>query len=278
MKLRKVQSLRLPDVAPNEPDTAPPQMLMVDPSALVVDERYQRNLSERSRTLIRKIVEGWDWRAFKPPVVVRVGDAFHVLDGQHTAIGAVTHPHVREIPVMVVEAEASADRAAAFVKHNRDRISATPTQLHYALIEAGDEDAMTIAQACERAGARILKYPPFNGIYEPGDTVSVSTMHGILSRRHAMGLRRVLQVCADAKLAPISQAAMRAVENLLFADEFDGEYGEEDIANTLRAHLPDLQREAAAFATQHKVPAWRGLAVAIGRKTRRRRRGSRAAA
>ncbi len=64
---------------------------MVKPSTLLVDERYQRGLSERSIKLIRKIVSEWDWRAFKPPVVVDVGAGLEVIDGQHTAIGAATH-------------------------------------------------------------------------------------------------------------------------------------------------------------------------------------------
>ncbi len=275
--LRNVRALRLPDAQPCVPDTTPPTMIEVRPETLVIDERYQRNLSERSLRLIRKIVEGWDWRAFKPPVVVQVNDELHVVDGQHTAIAAATHPEIEQIPVMVVAATEMADRAIAFVKHNRDRITATPTQLHYALIEAGDEDAVTISMVCDQVGVRVLKNPAASTSFAAGETVAVKTMHGIMNRRYRIGLRKVLEVCANAKLAPISQAAMLAVESLLFADEFSGEYEPEDITTTLRASFHHLSREGKAFAAQHKLPQWRGLAVAIGRKTRRRRRGSRAA-
>tara|TARA_R110002020_G_scaffold185004_2_gene382479 strand:+ start:592 stop:1251 length:660 start_codon:yes stop_codon:yes gene_type:complete len=210
--LRTIRPLRLPDVAAKAPDTTPPTMVLLRPESLVVDERYQRNLSERSLRLIRKIVTGWDWRAFKPPVVVMVGDEMHVVDGQHTAIAAATHPMIEEIPVMVVAAAEMADRAIAFVKHNRDRITATPTQLHYALIEAGDEEAMTIAAVCEQVGVRVLKNPPANTSFAAGDTVAVATMHAIMNRHYRIGLRKVLEICANAKLAPVSQAAMLAVE------------------------------------------------------------------
>lgn len=278
MALRQIRKLHFPDIEPNEPDTDRPEVREVDPLTLHVDEAYQRNLSERSRALIRKMVAGWDWRAFKPPVVVDVAGMLHVLDGQHTAIAAASHPHVGLIPVLVVDAAEETVRAASFVKHNRDRINATPTQLHYALVAAGDETALTIAQVCERAGVVILKNPPAGGIFKPGETLSVQTISGLVSRRHALGARRVLEVCTEARLAPVSAAAIRAVENLLYADEFDGEYDSGDVATALRGHFHTISHEAHAFSAQHKVPLWRGLAVAIGRKTRRRRRGHRSAA
>jgi hypothetical protein len=42
-------------------------------------------------------VANWDWRRFKPPVVARTATGLEVIDGQHTAIAAASHPDVLQI-------------------------------------------------------------------------------------------------------------------------------------------------------------------------------------
>jgi len=270
---RRVVPLRFPDLVPAAIGTAPPQLRVVDPALLCVDDRYQRALSERSIKLIRKIVSEWDWRAFKPPVVVDVGGELHVIDGQHTAIGAVTHGGIPAIPVLVVDADEQADRARAFVRHNRDRIQVTPTQLHTAMLAAGDEDAQTVAKVCERAGVSILKNPPALGRYKVGDTMAITTIRALVSRRHALGARRVLDVCVKGGCAPVSAAMIRAVETLLFAPEYKDEIDEGRIALLISAHLSTLEMEAGRFATERKVPLWRALASVIYMNKRKGRAG-----
>lgn len=120
--MRKIAPMNMPDITPGGADMAEPKFERANPADLLVDEGYQRNLSERSVKLIRKIVSHWDWRTFMPPVVVRTKLGMHVIDGQHTAIAAATHPKIKDIPVMVVKADEVADRARAFLGRNRDRI------------------------------------------------------------------------------------------------------------------------------------------------------------
>lgn len=162
--LRPIQKMQLPGIEPAKLGKVEPVFERAKPETLHVDETYQRNLSERSVTLIRRIVANWDWARFKPPVVVRApGKKFHVIDGQHTAIAAASHPEIDSIPVMVVDAPNVEDRARAFIGHNRDRITVTPNQLYIAAVAAGDPDAVTVQQVCERAGVRILRLPPGGG-------------------------------------------------------------------------------------------------------------------
>ncbi|MDJ1463358.1 DUF6551 family protein [Nitratireductor sp. GZWM139] len=261
--MRKIAPLVLPDVVPAEIQGAPPELRLMSPAELHVDERYQRGLSERSLRLIRKIVSEWSWSAFKPPVVVDAGERFEVIDGQHTAIAAVTHGAIGEIPVLVIQAQEQEARAGAFVRHNRDRINVTPIQLHNALVAAGDEMALTIAQVCERAGAVILRNPPTGGRYKPGDTLAITTVRGLVNRRYARGARQVLEVCVKAGMAPISAAAIKAVECLMFAQEYKGEIDAERIALILSAHGESISTEAGRFAAERKVPLWRALASVI---------------
>lgn len=271
--LRRIAEMKVPGIEPGPVGDDYPAVEDVDPKTLLVDEKYQRNLSERSVSLIRKIVAGWDWRAFKPPVVVRTGDGMHVLDGQHTAIAAASHPGVKTIPVMVVRADTQEERAGAFVKHNRDRIQATPTQLHFALVAAGDEQALTVQQVCDRAGARILKSPPGAGRFQPGDTMAVAGIGTLVNKRHAHGARRVVQICVDAKLAPIGAGTLKAVEELIFGDEYAGSLADGDLTTTLREMGAVADKEAAQFAALHDVPQWKALVAVLFKNTRKQRRG-----
>jgi len=265
--LRPVSALNLPDIVPGGADMPPPRFIDVVPETLLVDDTYQRNLSERSRKLIRRLVAGWDWCAYKPPVVVEADGGFHIIDGQHTAIAAASHPRVATIPVQVVVAPRQEDRAAAFVKLNRDRIGITPPQLHHALVAAGDEEAVTVEQVCARAGARVLKYPPYDGRYQPGDVMGISTVRALVRRRYALGARRVMEICVRAKLAPASAAALRAVEFLLFDPEHTGRVTDDDLTMALRALGADAERQGRMYAAEHEVPVWRGLATILFRAT-----------
>jgi hypothetical protein len=270
--MRPITPIAAPGITPNEVSDVRPAFREVDPMTLLVDAKYQRNLTERSVKLIRKIVAGWDWSAFKPPVTVEVDGALHVVDGQHTATAAATHPGVDRIPVMVVAAAETNARASAFVKHNRDRVNVTPMQLHHSLLAAGDEKAIDVNRACEASGVTILKQPPAMGRYREGQTVAIAAIKGLVSRRFIVGARRVLDVCVAAKCAPISSDAIKAVETLLFDPEYAEALSPEALAATIRGAGPELQADIAAFKTAHQVPKWRAMAVIWFRNTRKKRR------
>lgn len=277
MTMRPVASMPMQDVQPSAIESARPTFIDIDPARLLIDEAYQRDISERGARLIRRIVAGWDWRAFKPPVVVQIGDDFHIIDGQHTAIAAASRADIETIPVMLVDPGTEQSRAGAFVKHNRDRLSVTATQLHCALVQAGDDDALTVQAVCVRAGARVLKNPPSYGKFLPGDTMAVAALRALVSRRYAVGARRVMDVCVAAGLAPITADAIKAVEKLLFDPEYANSVSGEAVADTIRRMASVAEREAAQFAAAHKVPRWKAFVVIWFRNTRKIRIGSAAA-
>lgn len=262
--LRPILPLTLPDVERSTPQTWKPELRWVAPTSLLVDEGYQRSLSDRSMKLIRRIVAGWDWASFKPPVCVEDGARLHVIDGQHTAIAAATHGGIPKIAVMVVKAEATQDRARAFVAHNRDRVVMTPLALHHAMVVAGDETALTIAQACLRAGVTMLRSPPPYAVYRPGETMAIGAVRSLAGRRHAAGARKVLEVCAAARLAPITADHIKAVESVMFTS---GAPGPDQLAAALMSStlLADAKREAARAG----VPTWKALSDLLFRRARR---------
>ena len=278
-KLRPIAALHFPDVEPDETPGSVPRLMIVPPTDLYVDETYQRDLSPRSVQLIRKIVKSWRWRAFKPPIVVATADGLHVIDGQHTAIAAATHPGIHEIPVLIVEAEDQQSRAESFVRHNRDRLQITGTQLHHALVAAGDDTALTIERVCQRAGARVVRFSAGSDRWLVGDTMAVEALRALVSRRHAKGAREVLQVCTEGRMAPVTASALKAVEQILFDPQYAGAVLAADVATTIRSMGGQAEKEAALFAVAQRVPRWRGLAAILFRNTRKvRGHGRRAAA
>lgn len=270
---RPIVPISLVGVAPADLTGAvQPEFIMADPRELLVDDDYQRNLSERSIKLIRKVIGGWDWKKFKPPVVARTEFGLEVIDGQHTATAAATHPEIRQIPVMVVQAPEQLDRADAFLGHNRDRLAMTPMQMHAAAVVAGDEDALTVQQVCERAGLKVLKSSPGNSLYQPGDTLAVGALRTLVSRRGAMKARMVLEILGKARLAPVNVQHIKSVECLMFDPEFAGQAAADDITSAFIEMGFLADQEAKVFSATHSVPIWRAMAVVIFRKAKRGRR------
>lgn len=269
---RHVAAMAVPGITPATVTGGEPIFEWIDPCKLLVDETYQRNLSERSVTLIRKIVGHWSWAKFKPPIVVQTDEGLEVVDGQHTAIAAATVPGIKKIPVMIVEAATLQERAGAFLGHNADRIAVTPLQMHHAAVLAGDETALTIHQVCERARVSIPKSLPAT---KPGQCVSVSTIKALVNRRGAMGARKVLEVSALAKSAPVSAAEIRAVELLIYDPEYVGLVDPTDITSALIALGPRAEEMAKAYAANHGARLWQALAVILWRRcdSDRRRAG-----
>lgn len=109
--------------------------------------------------------------------------------------------------------------------------------------------------------------------------MAVEALRALVNRRHARGAREVLQVCVEARMAPVPAAFLKAVEAMLFAPEFTGAVLADDIATTIRAMGPQAEKEATVLAVAQRLPRWRALAAILFRNTRKvRSHGRRAAA
>lgn len=193
---------------------APPTMLWVKPAELWVDETYQRALSRKSMALLTKIVSAWNWTHYKCPVVVRdeASGRLDLVDGQHTAIAAATHPDIEQIPVMVVTADQVSDRARAFLAHNRDRIAVSALQLYHSSVVAKDSEAMEVERVCAAAGVRILRtQPPSATGYQAGETTALGSIKGLIRKRGAEHAIFVLATLREAGRAPIRADEMKAL-------------------------------------------------------------------
>lgn len=274
--LRRIEPVNMVGLEPAKPETGAPIFEWVDPRSLYVDGRYQRGIADRGLRQIRRIIEQFDWAKFKAPTVCYAENAsgetcLFVIDGQHTAIAAASNPHVQEIPVQIVEASTIETQAGAFIGLNRDRLNVTPMQLHHAAVAAGDPEAVTVEQVCQRAGVTILRHPPHGGEYKPRDTVAISAIAQLIDRRGAMRARQILEVLAKADRAPIKAAEIKAAELLLMDSQFNEQITHEDLTATVAGEFED---EAKLFAATHKIPGWQALARVWFQHCKKRKRAA----
>jgi len=268
---RPIEPMAFDGLAPADPSTGKPELTWISPSELLVDETYQRGLSEKGLRLIRRIMENFDWRKFKPPTCVWTDDGLEVIDGQHSAIGAATHPQIDQIPVVIVDAPEIDDRAKAFIGINRDRLGITAMQLHAAALVAGDDEAKAIERVCAASGVHVLKNPPSNGKYKPRDTVAIQAIAGLIKRTGEPIAAEVVRVLAEADLAPVTALALKAAETLLVDPEYADSFEASDLSKAIVALGPEGEKEAAVFAATHCVPKWKGLVAVWFKKVKKRR-------
>ena len=268
---RPIAPVDLPNAVPGIVPTARPELTWIDPRELLVDDAYQRGIGEKGTKLIRRIVETFDWRKFKPPTAVWTDDGLEVLDGQHSAIAAATHPDIDVIPVVVVEAEEVAQRAEAFLGLNRDRLAVSAMEMHAAAVVAGEPAAAAIERVCQACGVTVLRMPRAGGACRPRDTVAVRAIGDLIRRVGEDLATRVVHVLAEAEVAGISAAALRAVEVLLVNPEFADQVDGEKITRAIVALGAEAEREAGVFAATHCVPRWRGLVAVWFQEAKKRK-------
>lgn len=274
-ELREIQPINLQGLDIDAPLAGEPICERVDPRTLFVDPAYQRDIGERGLRQIRQIVEAFDWRKFKPPICAYAehdgNTVLKVIDGQHTAIAAVSHPKIGMIPVMIIEAADTSDQAAAFVGQNTSRLGMTPLQLYRAALVAKDEDAQTVAQVCDRAGIVILDNPPSRGVFRECETVAINSIRRLVDKRGAMRARMVLDILGKALLAPVKDTHIQAVDLLMHDPDYRDQYEPDDLTKEIVTSGRAAEHEAKLFAVSHKVPVWKALAIVWFRKTKKKR-------
>ncbi|ARM14149.1 MULTISPECIES: DUF6551 family protein [Rhizobium] len=273
--VRPIAPIGISGLEPQAPPTGMPIFELVNPTELYVDPAYQRNISEKGTRQIRRIIEGFDWVKFKPPICAYAESEgrtiLKVLDGQHTAIAAASNPHIDKIPVMIVEAESTIDQAKAFIGQNTERLGVTTLQLHQAALAAADEDAQTLELVCSRAGVKVLKTTNAYTGTGSRQTIAIKQIEALISRRGPKLAREILEVLANAERGPLTAPQIKAVELLLTDEEYCDKITPEDLTDAIVDLLFTAEDEAKLFAATHKLPFWRALGITWFRKCKKRR-------
>lgn len=246
---RAVEPLKLSNLKPADIGENRPEFHLINPESLAIEESYQRNLSGASIRLIRRIVDGWNWRHFKPPIVAETNDYYIVIDGQHTAIAAATHPDIEQIPCIVMKSDAPNERAAAFVAQNTHRVAVNALQVFHAEFVAGERDAVTIYKLALECECDIPRSVPVKGKEEPGQFVCVGELRSILNQHGSDTLRRVMTICRKSEIAKIQRIMVRSLKIVLAEAYYEkvAALPDETLAEALSG-LDDLDANAQGLA------------------------------
>ncbi len=156
--MRPIKPMKLSSSVTPSPDLGIiPVLKMIPIERLVVDGRYQREAA-RNKSMILKIVREFRWSKFQPITVAAVGDYFAIIDGQHRAIAAGSHPSIASVPCWIVPQQDVPEQARTFVDINKNRTAITSVQIYYAGLAANNPDALRIRDVCSEAGVSVARY------------------------------------------------------------------------------------------------------------------------
>lgn len=244
----------------------------LDKNLIDIDPTYQRGLDEAR---VQKIADWFAWDSFGAIVVAPAEEGrYHAIDGQHRLEAAKRHPMVKQLPAVIITGRGVVAEAETFVKVNGARKNVSPLEMHWAQLAAGDPEAETVKNVCERAGVKLLRYPGSNGKYGPGETVAIAALRGLIDKRGAMKARQTLEMLVAAQLKPITAVQIKAVELLAFDPEFAEHLEPEAISEAIRGAALVIEDEANAFAATHRLPKVKAFASVWFRKCRKKRKAA----
>lgn len=262
--LRKVAPLKGLDVVPNKIGQERPQSIMVKPSDLWVDGRYQRDIGVSSLNLIHSIVSDFAWHKFKPPVLTRdTKGRLIVIDGQHTAIACSMHPEIDEIPAVLVDAQGTQDQAESFIGLNTNRITVHPLDLFRASLVAGDEQNIEMKRIMDEVGISLPRTSAWIGRDEDKEnkTQSVNTLKSAFIKLGPAKFTVLVEKLAACKFAPLRAEHIKAFHDIMFVYTSQ-RYSYDHLVSVVSAlNDADVLAEAARTCRHLVCPKWRALAI-----------------
>jgi len=179
-------------------DQPAPLLQWVAVADLVIDERYQRDLTTVGRRHIQRIADGFDWAAFSPINVAPVaGGKFAVVDGQHRA-HAVALAGEDRVPAYVVPMS-PAQQAAAFYAVNSARVRLDRSATFRAQLAAADPLALRADAAVAAAGCVLMRTIPSSLGRKPRQVFTHALIIGMIQRQADAVLTAGLRAMAESE-------------------------------------------------------------------------------
>jgi hypothetical protein len=164
------------DGAKRDPGPAP-ILQWIPIEALVVDDRYQRELKFGNWKAIRRIAAGFKWSRFSPVFVAPVeGGKFAIIDGQHRTHAAALCGFA-EVPCQIVQMTLE-EQAASFAAVNGLVTKVTLWQILKAAATAGEPWALDCINACTDAGCTLMFSNAGTDDKKPGQIFSIGLIRG----------------------------------------------------------------------------------------------------
>jgi hypothetical protein len=177
-------------------DQPQPLLQWVAVADLVVDRRYQRDVTGAGRRAIQRIADGFDWRKFGAVMCAPAeGGALALVDGQHRAHAAALCG-IDRIPAVIVPMTV-AEQAAGFAAINRDKIRVDNNATLRAELAARTPWALEIARAVEAAGCKLGTYTPSSENRQPGTVFAPTLLRKMVEAGEAEAITAGLRAMRD---------------------------------------------------------------------------------
>lgn len=194
-----------------------PELRWADVADLVIDTSYQRDITRKGVTNIRRIAENFSWAKFGAVICAPAeGEKLAVIDGQHRVTAAALLG-IRKVPCQIIVIDRAA-QAAAF-----NAINAVVTQVHTlhsfaAAVTAGEAEALALAAAAGEARVTICRYPRERAKMVLGETVCVVAMRRAM-KRHGRDVLVLALKCLRAgkhdRVGGVNSISVRVMTNAI---------------------------------------------------------------
>lgn len=225
-----------------------PRVVWLDLGLLVIDRRYQRDLTDAGFTHINRIAREWNWNCYQPLIVTENADGtYAVIDGQHRLEAAKKHPLISELPCYIIDAPDVGSQASIFVAVNTNRKALTSQQKFWASHAAGDAAALAFAAICDEFHIKILRGAP-GGSIQPRTILGPLICQRLVAKLGKDAVREAIRLLAEthgASAQAFRTSVIAAVARVAATKPFS--------VNRLRkvltaTDLPNLLAEASTHA------------------------------
>lgn len=128
---------------------APGKFMIINKNELKVDDSYQREI-KTSKVL--SIASEWSWVGAGAISVVKRGNSYWAVDGNHRVEAAKKRGDITHLPCMVFECESIKEEAEAFLKSNINRKPVTALEKFKAMTVSGDNYAIMVNEVLNSLG------------------------------------------------------------------------------------------------------------------------------
>src|SRR5262245_23542417 len=173
-----------------------PELVAIDESELLIDERYQRPLAEKKTA---RLAAEWDDLAAGALIVNRrTSGAQAVVDGRHR-LAAFRRRHPAGSPILCLRYHGltEVEEAELFVRCNSTRSAPIAIHAFHARLYIGERQATEIQQAVDAAGLAISPSQNYQAVGE-GVLQSVASLDRLYATIGGGGLQRVLGILTGA--------------------------------------------------------------------------------
>lgn len=179
-------------------DQPQPMMIWAELSDLVIDRRYQRNITAAGRSAIQRIANGFDWRKYQPILVAPTeGGKLAVVDGQHRAHAAALCG-IEKLPAMTVPMTPT-QQAAGFAAINRDRIRMDAHMIYRAELAAGTQWALDCKSTLEAANCELATSNSSTTNKRPGVVYAVNLIRKMVQNGEAEAITAGLRAIRESE-------------------------------------------------------------------------------